>query len=386
MTVLATSLLTSLREIPDGELPARARKLLTFVDNRQDASLQAGHLNDFVQVAQLRGALHHAVDRAGDDGLELLDVGDKLAEALALQPADYLAAPEGLATRSGSSALRRVLEYRAITDLQRGWRVTLPNLEQTGLVVVDYPLVKELASREDFWKEADFRLRSADPKQRVEVSTVLLDEFRRVLAIESEALSVESFERLQRQSRDYLTGLWAIGDMEPPASIGLAIPAAGAKGGARNILTLTGRGAYGRWLRDKDRFGVQLSVSEADEVIASLIAVLERAGIIAKVIDEKATGFRLRSSAIVLRAGDGEHGAADPVRRRFQNEQKPRVVEYFRDLYRDHSRDLAGLRAAEHTAQVPADIRWSARRHSRMPSCRCFSVRRRWSSASTLPS
>ncbi|CAN7165154.1 DEAD/DEAH box helicase [Microbacterium foliorum] len=357
MTVLATSLLTSLREIPDNELPARARKLLTFVDNRQDASLQAGHLNDFVQVAQLRGALHHAVDGAGDDGLELLDVGERLEKALALQPADYLADPEGLATRSGSSALRRVLEYRAITDLQRGWRVTLPNLEQTGLVVVDYPLVEELASREDFWQEADFRLRSADPKQRVEVSTVLLDEFRRVLAIDSEALSVDSFERLQRQSRNYLTGLWAIGDMEPPASVGLAIPAAGAKGGARNILTLTGRGAYGRWLRDKDRFGVQLSVSEADEVIASLIAVLERAGIITKVIDEKATGFRLRSSAIVLRTGDGEHGAADPVRRRFQNEQKPRVVDYFRDLYRDHSRDLAGLRAAEHTAQVPVDLR-----------------------------
>lgn len=357
MTVLATSLLSSLRDVPAGELPARARKLLTFVDNRQDASLQAGHLNDFVQVAQLRGALHHAVDRAGDDGLELLDVGERLAEALALQPADYLADPEGLATRSGSSALRRVLEYRAITDLQRGWRVTLPNLEQTGLVVVDYPLVEELASREDFWEDADFHLRSADPKQRVEVSTVLLDEFRRVLAIDSEALSVDSFERLQRQSRDYLTGLWAIGDMEPSASVGLAIPSAGVKGGARNILTLTGRGAYGRWLRDKDRFGIQLSVSEADEVIASLIAVLERAGIITKVIDEKATGFRLRSSAIVLRAGDGEHGAADPVRRRFQNEQKPRVVEYFRDLYRDHSRDLAGLRAAEHTAQVPADIR-----------------------------
>lgn len=357
MTVLATSLLTSLRKIPEGELPARARKLLTFVDNRQDASLQAGHLNDFVQVAQLRGALHHAVDKAGEEGLELLDVGARLVEALALEPADYLADPEGLATRSGRSALKRVLEYRAITDLQRGWRVTLPNLEQTGLVTVDYPLVEELASREDYWNEADFRLRSADPKQRIEVSTVLLDEFRRVLAIDSEALSVDSFERLQRQSRDYLTGLWAIGDMEPPASVGLAIPAAGAKGGARNILTLTGRGAYGRWLRDKDRFGIQLSVSEADEVIASLIAVLERAGIITKVIDEKATGFRLRSSAIVLRAGDGEHGAADPVRRRFQNEQKPRVVEYFRDLYRDHSRDLAGRRAAEHTAQVPADIR-----------------------------
>ena len=31
-----------------------AQKLLDFVDNRQDASLQAGHFNDFVQVAQLR--------------------------------------------------------------------------------------------------------------------------------------------------------------------------------------------------------------------------------------------------------------------------------------------------------------------------------------------
>ena len=357
MTVLATSLLTSLKEIPEADLPKRARKLLTFVDNRQDASLQAGHLNDFVQVAQLRGALHSAVAAAGDEGLDLLDVGDRLFEALQLTPADYLADPHGLATRAGRSALKKVLEYRAITDLQRGWRVTLPNLEQTGLVVVDYPMVAELAEREDFWVDADFRLASAHPKQRFEVAKVLLDEFRRVLAIDSEALSADSFDRLKRQSRDYLKWLWAIGDPEPPASVGLAIPAAGAKGGARSVLTLTGRGAYGRWLRDKDRFGVALSVSEADEVIESLIAVLSRAGIITKVIDERATGYRVRSSAIVLKPGSGTHGAPDPVRRRFQNEQKPRVVEYFRDLYRDHSRDLAGLRAAEHTAQVPADIR-----------------------------
>ncbi|GAA2073696.1 DEAD/DEAH box helicase [Microbacterium hatanonis] len=357
MTVLATSLLTSLKAIPSDELPARARKLLTFVDNRQDASLQAGHLNDFVQVAQLRGALRHAVAAAGAEGLDLIDVGDTLIDALDLRPIDYLAAPEGLATRAGRSALKRVLEYRAIADLQRGWRVTLPNLEQTGLVVVDYPDLEVLAKDEDRWNEANFHLAAADPKQRLEVAKVLLDEFRRVLAVDAEALSPDSFERLQRLSREYLTGLWAIGDMEPPANVGLAIPEAGTKGGARNILTLTGRGAYGRWLRDKDRFGVALSPSEADEVVASLIAVLERAGIITKVIDEKISGYRLRSSAIVLHGGTGEYGAPDPVRRRYQGEQKPRVVEYFRDLYRDHSRDLAGLLAAEHTAQVPADLR-----------------------------
>lgn len=362
MTVLATSMLTSLKAIPEQDLPARARKLLTFVDNRQDASLQAGHLNDFVQVAQLRGALHRAVKHKGQDGLDLLDVGANLLDALDLAPVDYLAAPEGLATRAGRGALRNVLEYRAIADLQRGWRVTLPNLEQTGLVLIDYPMVEELAQREDLWADADHRLMSASPGQRQEVSKVLLDEFRRVLAIDAEALSKDAFERLQRLSREYLTGLWAIGDMEPPASVGLAVAETGVRGGPRNILTLTGRGAYGRWLRDKDRFGTALSPSDADDVIASLLVVLEKAGIITKVIDEKQSGFRLKSSAIVLYAGKGTHGATDPVRRRFQKEQKPRVVSYFRDLYRDHSAGLAGLRAAEHTAQVPADIRMERER------------------------
>jgi hypothetical protein len=41
------------------------RKLLSFTDNRQDAALQAGHLNDFVQVALLRSALARAVQHAG---------------------------------------------------------------------------------------------------------------------------------------------------------------------------------------------------------------------------------------------------------------------------------------------------------------------------------
>ena len=37
-------------------------KLLSFTDNRQDASLQAGHFNDFVHVSLLRSALHVCAD------------------------------------------------------------------------------------------------------------------------------------------------------------------------------------------------------------------------------------------------------------------------------------------------------------------------------------
>ena len=42
-------------------MPREESKVLSFTDNRQDASLQAGHLNDFVQVAQLRAAIVQAM-------------------------------------------------------------------------------------------------------------------------------------------------------------------------------------------------------------------------------------------------------------------------------------------------------------------------------------
>ena len=51
--------LSAVRELRNAEsLEPEARKLLSFSDNRQDASLQAGHFNDFVEVGLLRvGAL-----------------------------------------------------------------------------------------------------------------------------------------------------------------------------------------------------------------------------------------------------------------------------------------------------------------------------------------
>ena len=55
-TVLATSLLRHA-----GTEGAARDKLLTFTDDRQDASLQAGHFNDFVHASLLRSALHAAL-------------------------------------------------------------------------------------------------------------------------------------------------------------------------------------------------------------------------------------------------------------------------------------------------------------------------------------
>jgi hypothetical protein len=57
-TILSLSTILHLKdETVSSDTPP---KLLSFTDNRQDASLQAGHFNDFVEVGLLRGALYQA--------------------------------------------------------------------------------------------------------------------------------------------------------------------------------------------------------------------------------------------------------------------------------------------------------------------------------------
>lgn len=354
MSVIASSIVRALRASGPDAVAPEARKLLTFVDNRQDASLQAGHFNDFVQVVQLRAALYQAVKAAdGDAGLDLLDVGREVAKAMQLQLSDYAQSPDALDDRPIRRALTNVVEYRAMRDLQRGFRVTLPNLEQTGLVRVIYPSARRLAERDDRWVNTHPRLEALHPDQREEVVHVLLDELRRVLAIDAEALTPDNVDRLRRESREYLAGVLAVGENEPEPVIGIAVPEAGKTGGARSILNLTGRAAYGRWLRSLTPFK-GMSAAEADDVIASLVKLLHDVGVLALVTELGTTGYRLKSSAMILVAGDGRGGAPDPVRRTFDPEHRPRVVSFFRDLYVDSGQQLRGLKAAEHTAQVRA--------------------------------
>ena len=58
VTVLSQSVVRTLRD--ESDLDDEARKFLAFSDNRQDASLQAGHFNDFVLVGLIRSALYRA--------------------------------------------------------------------------------------------------------------------------------------------------------------------------------------------------------------------------------------------------------------------------------------------------------------------------------------
>ena len=126
-------------------LPASAKKLLGFTDNRQDATLQAGHLNDFVMILLLRGALLAALRNQPDGVLTDDTLTHRMLEHLRLSPADYASSPEakGAKAEGAKRALRDVLGYRMYFDLRRGWRFTHPNLEQLGYLSIGYSSLEE---------------------------------------------------------------------------------------------------------------------------------------------------------------------------------------------------------------------------------------------------
>lgn len=360
VTVLSASIVRSLRSFGETQLDPKARKLLTFVDNRQDASLQAGHFNDFVQVAQLRGALSQAL-AASSAGLTHDMVAQQVTAALGLEFADFAENPGAKfsAKESAERALRQVVEYRLYTDLKRGWRVTMPNLEQVGLLQVQYVDLPEIAADTDTWAGRHPALLAAPSQLRRDLARILLDELRRVLAIDVECLTELGFERVQRESRQHLREPWSIGDGERLELVGTVFPRSGTPGGSRSDLNMSGRSAFGRYLRSPAGLGRDLTTADSLAVIADLLSALDEVGALTQVVEDAngVPGYRLKASAVRWVGGDGTKGADDPLRRRLESEAVARVNPFFRDLYRDVAVGLAGLHAKEHTAQVPPDQR-----------------------------
>ena len=355
MTLLSASIVRNLRGVPESELPLPARKLLTFVDNRQDASLQAGHFNDFVQVAQLRSGLWAALQAAGPAGLTHESLASAVTEALGLQMRDFAQSPEAKfgARKDAERALRSVVEYHLYRDLQRGWRVTMPNLEQTGLVKVAYRDLPEVAADDSYW-EGCYLLDQISAAQREELCRILLDELRRVRAVEVDCLTEEGFDRLKRLARSHLIEPWTMGEDERMVEVGVAIPRPARAGGRRAVLAVSGRGAFGKYLR-RDAAGLPgpVQTDEATKVIQALFGVLQKAGLLNQTDTADGPEYRINAGALRWLPGDGHTGTPDPLRKAFSGEETARVNPFFRDLYRDLARGYAGMLAREHTAQVP---------------------------------
>lgn len=359
VTVVSASIVRALNALPEDELSAEARKLLTFVDNRQDASLQSGHLNDFVLVAQMRGAVHHAAAQYGQ--LTHETVAQRVAEAIGLSMVDFASNPfaKFAAKEQAERALRQVVEYRLYTDLERGWRITMPNLEQTGLLHIDYSDLEEIAADDESWEGTHPELANLPAPKRAELLKLLLDEARRSLCIDVDCLTTTGFETIANLSRQHLIEPWALAETEKIPQVGTLFPTKSAPGAPRGNVFMSGLGIFGRYLRSAKGIGPHLTADDSQQAIRDMLRVLDACGLMTQVDahSDGTPGYRIKASALLWLPGDGSQGVQDPLRKTLDSETTARVNPFFRNLYGDVARSLAGLHAKEHTAQVPQDKR-----------------------------
>ncbi|MBN8595971.1 MAG: DEAD/DEAH box helicase [Anaerolineae bacterium] len=369
----ATTLLSlsAIRALKTSDLPRQAQKLLSFTDNRQDASLQAGHFNDFVEVCLLRGAIYHAVAQAGAAGLTHELIAEKVFEALNLPLELYAVDPHVRfqVLNETQRALRQVLGYRLYRDLRRGWRIALPNLEQCGLLEIGYADLDAVCTAEDVWAECHPALTTASPQTRMTIAKTLLDYMRRELAIKVDYLDSRYQERIQQMSSQRLIAPWAIDEDERMEYASILLPrSAGNDDGRGNYTYVSARGGFGIYLRrpgtlieyDAHQYG-KLGLDETTLIIRQLLEGLRVAGLVEVTMEPKdasdVPGYQLVASAMRWYAGTGESAFHDPIRVPNESQEGGRPNAFFVDFYRSIAQRLIGLEAHEHTAQVPYDER-----------------------------
>lgn len=361
-TILSLSLLRQLRGT--SSLSDSARKLLVFTDNRQDASLQAGHFNDFVEMSQLRSALYRALGNASDSGIAHEYLTQAVFDAIALPFESYASSPDALFSAKAETerVFRDVLGYRIYRDLERGWRIMSPNLEQTGLLRIAYNDLDAIVSEESLWLHRHPAVAMASASGRERLCNVLLDVLRRELAIKVDYLDAQYQERLGQLSSQHLRPPWSIDENEELLRGGVVY--VGSRSGNKDSATtwLSRLGGYGQWLRRRStlpHLDEQLPSNEVETVISDLLGVLTQAGLVSELTPTRRntnTGYQLKASAMRWLLGNGTV-ADDPIHLSRTPEGGRKTNAFFQNLYTGAADSLTGLEAREHTAQVPAEIR-----------------------------
>ncbi len=332
-------------------------KLLTFTDNRQDASLQAGHFNDFVRLAMIRSALYHTLKEKKTVRYDTIanEVFQKMELPLAAYAGQGPLPEQSPLAEEVKSAFQQVLEYYLYRDLRRGWRLLQPNLEEVGLLRIEYYGLDELVQKSEEYFRRMPGLATATPEERFFILHTFLDAFRKNLAIDVKELDPQKQKRLRRVTEETLNPFWSFSSKASldQARYGLRQRPQRQQSRILSVM-LTARSNIGRFLRR----ALRLDAEAVDKLIEQLLEFFCSMGYLKKkVLNARSRdyGYQLSVCALVWSLGDGTPPASDPLRRQYNTAQQPKAANpFFRQLYQQSPKVFAQLEAREHTAQVVA--------------------------------
>jgi hypothetical protein len=360
-TIVSEASIVQLRD--DKQVQPEAQKLMSFTDNRQDASLQAGHFNDFIQVGLLRAALYKALQER--EVLEHYNVTQTVFKAMGLDQKLYAKepAPYGPGKSRNEESLQRLLEYRLYEDLRRGWRVAQPNLEQCGLLTIDYAGLHEMCEAAEPWAEHPL-LKEATVATRERVVRAFLDFLRKEMAIDAKVLDSEEQNELRRRIEQNLRDPWALDDQDRLLESAIFLLPPGRPDSGRERSLDPSRSKLGKFLRRRTLWslGSDLTPNDGEGLIRALVRILQGNYITIVPTEQGQDGIQLQAGALQWKLGDGTPPPADPVRTKRMISERLREAErtanqFFAQLYKETARRLVGVEGGAHTGQIPAQLR-----------------------------
>lgn len=385
----ATTILSLYSLLKQAELePEGPRKLLSFTDNRQDASLQAGHFEDFVNSTRFRISTYKALKNSGKP-VDLQELSDKIAKELNIDPNELKREKDGLKIQGTAKTqlehlFDKLIQYKLLLELKNSWRFTHPNLEQVGLLKIEYNnLLDNLSgNNKDLWDSVRL-LKNLSIEERAEVITQILNYIRKGKAIAyPENIKgnggKDPLNGLFDEARNKITQenpmMPTPGEYPEEPYVALYQPT-----NDKNIsrLSLGKQSAFGNYISQL-KAGSEFKEVSTEELLAEILDTLTSFGYLVRAqyevfskqkkekIVEKKYGYQLNVNSISWVEGSGkeEDLVHDFVRVRIPSTNKEKykkgykINEFFRDLYQE---DLFGdeqenrtlrLEAKEHTGQI----------------------------------
>ncbi len=364
-TITAFSILN---QLDDAGLRQEDQKLLSFTDNRQDAALQAGHFNDFVQVVRLRAGIYKSLVQAASGSLTYANIGEAIRTALGLPFVDFanrndepILAP---VRRNYEQCFQDFLLYRAVADLRRSWRIVLPNLEQCGLLNIEYADMDEIAATEEFWRGTPL-LSELKMEDRKELLGTILDFFRLEFAIQSENyLTPSKLKENEKQFRELLRAPWTLDrneQLREPFAIRYDPLHRSTKLSSKSMGPASSLGKFIKLYVRQKGLDIPLKGQQYKDMILQVMEKLEQADYLKSQIaksekNEDVPIYRLRLEKIIWKRGDGTV-KADLIKQRTYKDQAPKPNEFFRGLYQRDFAKAKRLRGEDHTGQLSTDLR-----------------------------
>jgi superfamily II DNA/RNA helicase len=351
-----------LKQLQNQKAEQKIQKVLSFTDNRQDAALQSGHFNDFMQQAFLRSAVYHALaqhQKKNTEPLEQHNVVRAVFEVMKLKQDEYANAPSERrqSIKQNEDAFKLWLKYQLLTDLRRGWRHRLPNLEQCGLLEIRYKALEGACATAKEWTESKL-LSQIDANERYKFVVQFLNYFRSAFALHHHDLERGSLADNTEVLRGKLKETWLYRreeDLIEP--FWMRVQALKSKLiYTQSIGPSSAVGRYLKMIAKKNAIG--LEKGEAEQELTNILECLDKLGYIHKSMEVKGVPlYRLKVDQLQWVLGDGKTIVLDDVRNRSMKDREVEPNAYFQELYKRKTADLKKMISKEHTGQIPAETR-----------------------------